>query len=168
MGVLNANICVLTSAMLTGANKGLDTATLIHPRAEPEVALRLALAPGYPVERRQAESAIGACAVAVEIVDSRFRNYQFALEDSIAENGSAAACVLGTRQDVLSNFDRLKVRFSIDGEIVEEGESGAAMGGPLDAAAHLACLPRQRGRQTPSGLPSRWNWRSRMSSAAAA
>jgi 2-oxo-3-hexenedioate decarboxylase len=140
MGVLSANFGILTSAMLVDAGKGLNTTMLTHPRAEPEVALRLVRGLGYPVERRQAESAIGACAVAIEIVDSRFHNYQFALEDNIADNSSAAACVLGTWQEVPSNFDRLKVRFSIDGEVVEEGSSGAAMGGPVDALLEAARL----------------------------
>jgi 2-oxo-3-hexenedioate decarboxylase len=140
MGVLNANFGILTNAMLIDADKGLDTAMLTHPRAEPEVALRLARALDYPVERKQAESAIGACAVAVEIVDSRFHNYQFALEDNIADNSSAAACVIGTWQDLPSNLDRLKVTFSIDDEIVEEGDSGAAMGGPVDALLEAARL----------------------------
>jgi 2-oxo-3-hexenedioate decarboxylase len=140
LGVLNANFGILTNAMLVDADRGLDTTKLTHPRAEPEAALRLALALSCPVERRRAESAIGACAAAVEIVDSRFHNYQFALEDNITDNSSAAARVLDIWRDAPSNSIVLKSDSQLGSEIVEEDDSGAAMGGLVDALLEAARL----------------------------
>lgn len=151
MGVQSANFGILTNTMHLCTDEGLNTAMLTHPRAEPEVALRLAFEIRYPLERSKAERAIAACAPAVEIVDSRFHNYQFTLEDNIADNSSAAAFFLGAWQDIPLNFDHLKVRFSIDGDVVEEGDTSATMGGPLDALLEAARLAYVWGRTLAAG-----------------
>src|ERR1700678_514524 len=93
MCVQSANLGVLTDAVLVDSNIGLDKVPLTHPRAEPEVALKLAHEIPWPADRGTVEGAIEAYAVAIEIVDSRFHDDRFALNDNTADNSSAAAFI---------------------------------------------------------------------------
>jgi 2-oxo-3-hexenedioate decarboxylase len=143
MGIATANIGFLTNAMMITPAGGLDRSQLIDPRAEPEIVLRLGADLHWPADLQSAAAAVAACAPAIEIVDSRFQDYRFTLQDNIADNSSAAAFVLGEWRDWPCDLDDLNVRLTIDEAVVEEGNSSAALGHPLNAlleAARLAAL----------------------------
>jgi len=72
------------------------TGQLIHPRVEPEIALRIGKDVNKEPEDRGALFAIvDAVFPALEIVDTRYHDYVFRYEDSVADNSSAAGFVLG-------------------------------------------------------------------------
>ena len=83
------------------------TARLIAPKVEAEVALVIER-DGRDVERPSVADVIGATAYAVaaiEIVDSRIRNWDIKLVDTIADNASGAAFVLGCQPAKLGTVD---------------------------------------------------------------
>jgi 2-keto-4-pentenoate hydratase len=123
---------VAADMVLPGNVVALDT--LIQPRFEPEIAvvLRRDVAPG--ASAGSIAVAIGATFLAVDILDSVWRDYRFSLPQVVADNTSGGAFVLGERAYDAIPSGRLQVR--LDGEIVGHG-SLADIGDPI---AHLQWL----------------------------
>jgi 2-oxo-3-hexenedioate decarboxylase len=127
MGVSDVIAGQLTSAMLL--DREVDPGRYIHPRIEPELAFRLG-----------SDGAVTAVAPALEIIDSRYRNFRFALSDVVADNASAAGFVLGDWQPA-GEVNHREVLLEVDGEIVESGSTAAILGDPMlsvPAAVRLA------------------------------
>src|SRR4030095_13240556 len=76
----------------------------------------------------------------IEIVDSRVRDWKIKIQDTIADNASSAALVLGARPTRLHDVDPALIGAVLrkNGEIVETGCSGAVLGNPVIAVAWLA------------------------------
>lgn len=154
MGVSDVIIGSVTEAMCLVNGSPVDPARFIHPRVEPEVAFRLDVDvdPGDP----NAVPVVTQVAPALEIIDSRYRNFSFTLEDVVADNTSAAGYVLGpwislegvgARRDLAN----LGVVLEIDGEIAETGSTAAILGGPLRAVAAVKRMARAHGFTLPAG-----------------
>jgi 2-keto-4-pentenoate hydratase len=76
----------------------------------------------------------------LEIIDSRIVDWTIKLEDTVADNGSSAAVVLGSRPiavdpDALADA-AVELRF--DADVVERGNTREILGHPAIAAAWLA------------------------------
>jgi 2-keto-4-pentenoate hydratase len=134
----------LTAAMRLAADELLDTTQLVQPRAEPEIAFRIDRdLTGADTTTQDVLAATGALMAAVEILDSRYRDYRFTLPDVIADDASAACFVLGEPVDPAS-VDRVgcQVGFRRDGVVVATATGAAVMGDPAAAVAwwvrHLA------------------------------
>ncbi|GAA3161182.1 MULTISPECIES: 2-keto-4-pentenoate hydratase [Streptomyces] len=138
MGVFDVIFGRLTDAMHLpdGARVALDR--YVHPRVEPEVAFRLA-ADVRPEDTVDPEAVVDAVAPALEIIDSRYRDFRFTLEDVVADNTSAAGYVLGPWTALADAGDLANrgVRLEIDGRIAETGSTAAILGHPL-RAVHAA------------------------------
>ncbi|HJQ43200.1 MAG TPA: fumarylacetoacetate hydrolase family protein [Jatrophihabitantaceae bacterium] len=134
MGVSEIIVGRLTDAMQVDNGADVDLARFIHPRIEPEIAFHL----GRDVDRDIADC-VDAVAPALEIIDSRYRDFRFSLPDVIADNTSAAAFVVGEWQPVRDVAD-LPVRLLVDGAEVEAGSSAAILGHPLRALEELVEL----------------------------
>lgn len=118
-----------------------DLDQLISPRVEPEIAfvLRSPLrGPGITPE--DVLAAIDYAVASLEIVDSRIADWRIRLEDTVADNGSAAEVVLGTVHVPATSLDLagLEVRLSVNGVEVSRGTGAAVLGSPLNAVAWLA------------------------------
>ena len=111
----------LTDAMRIADGGVLDLAPRIHPKVEPEVAF---LVRG---------GAIAAVAPALEVIDSRWLDFKFTLDEVIADNTSAAGYVVGAWQPVPADVDSLGVQLIVDGEVVESGSTAAILGDPREA-----------------------------------
>ncbi|MGW1836549.1 2-keto-4-pentenoate hydratase [Streptomyces sp. NPDC002067] len=139
MGVFDVIFGRLTDAMRLpdGARVALDR--YVHPRVEPEIVFRLAadVRPEDPAV--DPEAVIDAVAPALEIIDSRYRDFRFTLEDVVADNTSAAGYVLGPWTALADAGDLANrgVRLEIDGRTAETGSTAAILGHPL-RAAHAA------------------------------
>jgi 2-oxo-3-hexenedioate decarboxylase len=138
MGVEDVILGTITEGMQIEDGGRFDAGAFIHPRIEPELAFRLGgdLDRGGPVE-------IAAVAPALEIIDSRYRDFRFDVGDVVADNTSAAAFVVGpwTPFAHVGRIDNLAVELAIDGRLVETGSTAAILGDPLraiDAAVRLA------------------------------
>ncbi|MDW5594047.1 fumarylacetoacetate hydrolase family protein [Conexibacter stalactiti] len=114
---------------------------LLQPRAEAEIGflLRRPLR-GPGVSSAMAAEAIAAAVATLEIIDSRVRDWQIRLADTIADNASSGRVVLGTR---LLPLDRLDARLTgvvvtRNGELAETGAGAAVLGNPVGCVAWLA------------------------------
>src|SRR5215217_1503294 len=84
----------LTSGMVVQSGESLSLDDLIHPRAEPEIALLVGRAIQAPTTAAHVLAATEAVFAAVEVVDSRY-SASFRLPDSVADNAGAARVVVG-------------------------------------------------------------------------
>jgi 2-keto-4-pentenoate hydratase len=113
----------------------------IQPRAEPEVAFVLSRplqGPGVTIA--DAVRAIDCLLPALEIIDSRIRDWRITIVDTIADNASSGAVVLGGRPVSLRAID-LRLAGCVlyrNGEIAATGVGGAVLGSPLNSLAWLA------------------------------
>ena len=137
------------------ANGGaVAAARFIHPRVEAEIAVRLKRplhGPGCHVGA--ALAAIGEVMVGLEIIDSRYENFNFDLKSVIADNTSAAAWVVGDPTPYRPGMDlaHCGIVLSVNGT-VESAVSGAAvLGHPAQSVAMLANMLAQQGRHLPAG-----------------
>jgi 2-keto-4-pentenoate hydratase len=112
-----------------------------YPRVEVEVGFVLgADLPGEGCTEADVLAATEALAPAIELIDSRIRDWKISLPDTIADNASSAAFVLGRArvrpQDVdVCGIDAVLWR---NDEQVAEGRSDAVLGNPVTAVAWLA------------------------------
>ncbi|MGB4136269.1 MAG: fumarylacetoacetate hydrolase family protein [Microbacterium sp.] len=77
---------------------------------------------------------------AIEIVDSRIAGWDIRIADTIADNASSGALVLGTTPRRLDGFDLTELSMSLEygGEPVSTGSGAACLGSPVIAVAWLA------------------------------
>jgi 2-keto-4-pentenoate hydratase len=139
MGIASPNYGWLTDAMLLDGAR-LDLGNLIHPRVEPEIAFRLGEPLRGPrVGTAEVLEATEAVMPALEVVDTRYVDYRFRLEDNTADNSSAAVVRLGEPQPVGNlNLRLLGVVLERDRHVVDTATGAAAMGDPAAAVAWLA------------------------------
>ncbi|MGO0060162.1 2-keto-4-pentenoate hydratase [Brevibacillus fluminis] len=76
----------------------------------------------------------------LEIIDSRIADWKIKLIDTVADNGSSARVVVGSRQSDLGNVDLRATGMVMykNGELAGNGASAAAWGHPAHAIAWLA------------------------------
>ncbi len=140
MGVHDVIWGQLTDAMRVEDGEAIRFDRYVHPRVEPEIAFLLKRPLEGLVTLAEALNAVEAVAPALEIIDSRYRNFKFSLPDVIADNSSSSSFVLGAwnRPDIdLSNLGMV-MRFN--GRPVQVGSSAAILGHPgrsLAAASRL-------------------------------
>jgi 2-keto-4-pentenoate hydratase len=85
---------------------------------------------------------------AIEIVDSRIAGWNIAITDTIADDASAGAVVLGTTPVSPRGLDLTEVALALehDGELVSSGVGAACLGSPVRAVTWLARECVRRGR----------------------
>ena len=137
MGVDRPNFGWLTDAMVIGDGRApLDA--LIHPKVEPEIALVLGEELKAPVGAADVLAAVRWAVPALEIVDSRYRDFRFRSNDNIADNSSAAMVVLGSPAPVRGiDLARVGVVVSVNGEMRFTAAGAAAYDHPAAAAAWM-------------------------------
>jgi 2-oxo-3-hexenedioate decarboxylase len=149
MGVFDVIAGVLTAGMRV-ADGGTVTVPLIHPRIEPEIAFLLGES---PVDGGDLAGAVVAVAPALEIIDSRYRDFAFTLEDVVADNASAAAFAIGPWQDFAAaralDLGNLGVVLEVDGAVAQVGSTAAILGHPLRALEATARMARRHGLDLP-------------------
>jgi 2-oxo-3-hexenedioate decarboxylase len=147
MGVHDVIIGTLTDAMRLDDDDVYDRRSAIHPRIEPEVAYLLAAdIDGSDVDLPLTE-VVAAVAPALEIIDSRYRDFRFSLADVVADNASAAAYVIGpwTPFGRAGALDNRAVRLEVDGRVAATGSTAAILGDPGRAVAAAARLAARHG-----------------------
>ena len=132
----------------------VKTAELIHPKVEAEICIVTKAplkGPGYHIAAVMA--ATDFVVPAVEIIDSRYRDFKFDLKSVIADNTSASRFVIGGRMRDLSELDlrTLGVVLEVNGEVMTMAAGAAVLGNPLAAVAMLANHLGARGQEIPAG-----------------
>jgi 2-oxo-3-hexenedioate decarboxylase len=132
----------------------IKTAELIHPKVEAEICI-VTKAPlsGPGCHVGAVLAAIDFVLPAVEIIDSRYRDFKFDLKSVIADNTSAARFVAGSRLRGIDGLDlrTLGVVLEKNGKIVAMAAGAAVLGHPLTAVAMLANHLGARGQSIPAG-----------------
>lgn len=128
----------------------------IHPKVEPEIGFVLKedlVGPNVTLEDvlRVTEFVFPA----VEIIDSRYKDFNFTLPDVIADNTSAAGAIFGStvkRPDEME-LDVVGVTLIINGEIRALGAGAAVLGHPANSVARLANMLSEKGEKVKAGQP---------------
>ncbi len=122
-------------------DRRVEAGRYLYPRVEVEVGFILADdLPGAACTERDALAATAAFAPAIELIDTRIKDWKIQLCDTIADNASSAGWVLGearvSPKDIdIKGIDAVLTR---NGEVVAKGRSDAVLGNPVTAVAWLA------------------------------
>ena len=119
----------------------IPAADFLQPRIEGEIAFRLSKPLREPgVTAEQVIDATDACALAVEIVDSRIADWKIKLVDTIADNASYGGFTHGPWDAAMRSTDLrlLNMQISHNGVFAAEGMGAAALGNPALSTAWLA------------------------------
>ncbi len=135
-------------------NDVLSMDGLIAPKVEPEIAfvLKTELA-GPGCHAGAVLAATDFVLPALEIIDSRYENYNFDLPSVVADNTSAASFVLGSCSASPTDIDlaTLGVVLEVNGEVKALGAGAAVLGDPCESVAALANMLAEEGETIPAG-----------------
>jgi len=141
LGVDQPDYGHLFADMFHAGDVPVDVGRYIAPRIEPEIAFVLGRplkGPGVTVP--DAVRAVEFVLPALEIIDSRIRDWRITLVDTIADNASSGGIVLGAQPSPLSAADLATVGCNLfrNGRLADTGTGGAVLGHPLRALVWLA------------------------------
>jgi 2-keto-4-pentenoate hydratase len=141
LGVTEPDFGHLLSSMFYFEGEAMPAESLMQPRAEIEVAFVLGrplVGPGVTVADvlRATEFVLPS----IEVVDSRIRDWKLTLCDTVADNASSGAVVLGGSPTLLTDVDVRLIGATLrsNGRLRETGVSGAVLSNPAVAVAWLA------------------------------
>ncbi len=154
MGVDTPIYGFLTDELAVDDGGTVDTATLIHPKVEAEIAFVTARELSGPhCDEAQVLAATAFVLPAIELIDSRYRDFKFDLPSVIADNTSASRYAVGSRPSALDGLDlgTLGVVLEKNGQVMEVGTGAAVLGHPATAVAMLVNMLHARGQTLPAG-----------------
>jgi 2-oxopent-4-enoate/cis-2-oxohex-4-enoate hydratase len=131
----------LLSGMVYAEGEPIPADRLIQPRAEGEIAFVLKRdLRGPGVTAADVLAATECVLPCFEIVDSRIQDWKIRIEDTVADNASCGAFVLGGRAVDPRDVDLRLCGMVLEknGEVVGTGAGAAALGSPVNAVAWLA------------------------------
>jgi len=141
LGVDQPDFGTLFASMAVGDAEPMSLSRLIQPKIEAEIAL--VLEHDLVHEKHtfaDLQRATAYALTAIEVVDSRIRDWDIRFADTVADNASSALFVLGSRPVLLKDVDLAGCEMTLarDGEVLSRGDGAACLGNPLNAAAWLA------------------------------
>nr|AAX47257.1 4-oxalocrotonate decarboxylase [Delftia tsuruhatensis]BAB62058.1 4-oxalocrotonate decarboxylase [Pseudomonas putida] len=154
MGVTDPVFGFLVDEYVVPEGATVNTAELIHPKVEPEIAFVLKHAlkgPGCHIGAVLA--ATDFVLPGIEVIDSRYRNFKFDLKSVVADNTSAARFVVGGRALRPEQVDLRTVGIVLEknGAPVALGAGASVLGHPAAAVAMLANHLGRQGKEIPAG-----------------
>jgi 2-oxo-3-hexenedioate decarboxylase len=154
MGVETPVFGFVSDYMARPDGSEIKVSELIHPKVEAEICIVTKAplrGPGCHVGTVMA--AVDFVLPAVEVIDSRYRDFKFDLKSVIADNTSSSRFVVGGRPRDLDELDlrTLGVVLEINGEVRTMAAGAAVLGHPLAAVAMLANHLGARGQEIPAG-----------------
>ncbi|MEH7254520.1 fumarylacetoacetate hydrolase family protein [Neobacillus niacini] len=136
-------------------NGGVLTFTeLIHPKVEAEIAFLIGEdIEGPGITGAQVLAKTQYVLPALEIIDSRYENFNFTLPDVVADNASTSRVVFGNTLKKPSEFDLELVgaTLSINGQMKELGAGAAVLGHPANSIAVLSNMLARKGDKIKKG-----------------
>nr|WP_295836949.1 fumarylacetoacetate hydrolase family protein [uncultured Azospirillum sp.] len=136
----------LTDAMRIEEGGEIALVGRVHPRVEPEIAFLLKKPLCGRVSPAEALAAVEAVAPAMEIIDSRYRDFKFNFADVVADNASSSGLILGAPRPAGTDIANLGMVMRFAGQPVQVGSSSAILGHPLRslvAAARLVAVAEE-------------------------
>ncbi|MDP9053428.1 MAG: 2-oxo-3-hexenedioate decarboxylase [Acidobacteriota bacterium] len=151
MGVTTPIFGFLTDYFAVPHGGTIRMSDLIHPKIEPEIAFVLKHAlkgPGCHVGAVLA--ATDYIAPALEIIDSRYRDFKFDLPSVIADNCSSVRFVVGSQKTPVRGRDLRTIGAVMEknSQIVSLGAAAAVLGHP---AAAIAMMVNELKQEIPAG-----------------
>lgn len=154
MGVETPVFGFVSDSMSRPDGGEIKVAELIHPKVEAEICV-VTKAPlkGPGCHVGAVLAAIDFVLPAVEVIDSRYRDFKFDLKSVIADNTSASRFVIGGRARRLDALDlrTLGVVLEKNGQIAAMAAGAAVLGHPAAAVAMLANHLGARGQEIAAG-----------------
>ncbi|WP_200308146.1 2-keto-4-pentenoate hydratase [Streptomyces adelaidensis] len=148
LGVDRPDFGALFADMAVPDGGEVPAGRLLQPKVEAEVALVL----GRDLPHRECTvvdvlRAVDFALPALEIVDSRIREWDISLVDTVADNASSGLYVLGGTPVPLTRVGLRSVTMAMtrNGGIASEGSGADCLGSPLNAAVWLASALAERG-----------------------
>ncbi|AXF57215.1 2-keto-4-pentenoate hydratase [Salicibibacter kimchii] len=154
MGVHEPSYGVLLDSMQLFEGEPISTQSLIHAKVEPEIAFIFNKEiSGGVISVTDVLDATAYITPAMEIIDSRYRNFDFTLPDVVADNSSSSRYILGERLYQVNDVDLrlMGMVFKKNGEIIETSAGASVMGHPARAVAWLANKLQKRGQRIKPG-----------------
>ncbi|MDD9797737.1 MAG: 2-oxo-3-hexenedioate decarboxylase [Alphaproteobacteria bacterium] len=139
-------------AIESGADIEIDA--LIHPKIESEIAFVTHTdLKGPNVDVADVLAATEYVVPAVEIIDSRYKDFKFDLKSVVADHSSSVRFIRGKQKIALDKIDlkTLEVILSINDTEIERGTGAAVMGDPAISVAKLANMLAERNEILPAG-----------------
>jgi 2-oxo-3-hexenedioate decarboxylase len=154
MGVESPVFGFLVDAYAVPDGGDCRASELIHPKVEPEIAFvtsKVLKGPGCHLGAVLA--ATDFVMPAIEVIDSRYRDFKFDLKSVVADNCSSARFVVGGRCRSVDELDlrTLGVVLEKNGQVVALGAGAAVVGHPAVAVAMLANELAKRDQYIPAG-----------------
>jgi 2-oxopent-4-enoate hydratase len=154
LGVNEPDFGYLTSDMNVPMGETVETDEFLQPRVEGETAFVLKRdlrGPGITVA--DVIRATDFLLPAIEIIDSRMKDWKIKIHDTIADNASSAALVLGVEPVLLRKLElrAAGMALSVNGEVVSSGSGAACLDHPCLAVAWLANKLGEFGAQLNAG-----------------
>jgi len=153
LGVDQPDSGVLFADMRVANGDAVPIGRLLQPKVEAEIAFILADDLDGDLSESRIRAAAGVAIPAIEIVDSRVRDWSISIVDTIADNGSSALFVLGSQAVAAADIDfaSLTMRLTQDGVPVSVGRGSDCLGSPLNALAWLARTAQENGSPLRAG-----------------
>lgn len=153
LGVDQPDSGVLFADMQVPSGTTVATDTLLQPKVEAEIAFILAEDLDGDLSDARIRAAAGVAIPAIEIVDSRVRDWSISIVDTIADNGSSALFVLGSEMATAADLDLASrtTQLTQDGVVVSTGRGSDCLGSPLNALRWLARTAQDNGSPLRAG-----------------
>jgi len=154
LGVTEPDFGTLLRSMQVPHEGTVDSASLLQPRIEAEIAFELAetieTVPGSPEELA---ASIRCARPALEIVDSRIDGWDIDIVDTIADNASSGMFVLGpsTLLVDMETLSSVTMRLERNGDEVSTGRGSECLGSPLASLRWLAAAMCEVGEPLQAG-----------------
>ncbi|KGR79981.1 2-keto-4-pentenoate hydratase [Ureibacillus manganicus] len=154
MGVHEPSYGVLLQNMELHPGEPISIAPFIHAKIEPEIAFVMKKDLGGPVVTvADVLDATDYVIAAMEIIDSRYENFNFTLPDVIADNSSSSRYILGTKKHSVKDIDleRMGCVFKKNGQVCATTTAASIMGNPARAITWMANKLISRGKKVQAG-----------------
>jgi 2-oxo-3-hexenedioate decarboxylase len=145
-GVLMGDTCVPDG-------DAVDMSRLIHPKVEAEIAFVTSRELSGDVSIDEVLAGTEFVLPAIEVIDSRFKDFKFDIQSVIADNTSAARYVVGgsPRRPEGLDLRLLGVVMERNGELVGNAAGAAVMGHPVASVVALVRWLADSGKALPAG-----------------
>lgn len=128
---------------------------LIHPRVEPEFAFLMnKRIEGPNITEQEVWQATECIMPALEIIDSRYKDFSFNLIDVVADNASSAKLLISEKTFSPNQFqwEQISVTMKLNGKIVQEGKGSDVLGHPVCSVIELVRMMYQMGHCIEPGM----------------
>lgn len=147
LGVDSPDFGFFTDDLVFGDGAEIPVDRFIAPKVEPELGFVLGSDLAADATFEDVVAAVASTHLAVEIIDSRVRDWDIRLVDTVADNASCGAIILDrTPLDIdPAALPEVTASMSIDGETSGSGTGADVMGHPLSPLHWLAGVLGEQG-----------------------